>query len=57
MATKKTVEGAQLHVKLSTSDARKLSKLARGAKLSLSDAVRSMIRSTKAVEAAVARKD
>lgn len=57
MATKKPTEEAQLHVKLSSSDARKLSKLARGAKLSLSDAVRSMIRSTKTVVAAVARKD
>lgn len=45
----KTTSPAQLHVKLSPNDAKKLGKLAKSAKLSLSDAVRSMIRSTAAI--------
>lgn len=47
----------QLHIRLSVSDARKLKKLARRGKLSVSDAVRALIRSTASIVSATPIKE
>jgi len=46
----------QLHVKLADRDARKLVRLSMSAKLTISEVIRSMIRSTAAVSTPAARK-
>lgn len=51
------VDHAQLHVKLAPRDMRKLAQLAKRSNLSLSDAVRSMIRATAAIKPAAIKEN